>query len=381
MSEKILFVDDEANLLSAVRRQLRKRYDLETAESGADGLEILKKNGPFAVVVADMRMPRMDGVEFLSRVKTQSPQTVRLMLTGNADMQTAIDAVNEGNIFRFLTKPCPPDKLDNAIQAALEQHRLIRAEKVLTEQTLKGSIRILTEILSLVNPTAFSRTTRIRRYVKHIVTELDLPNAWQFELAAMLSQIGCVTIPPDVLALLYAGDALSEEQQDMYAHHPETGGAILAHIPRMEVVSAIIRRQNESFSNHVAPLKEMKEYMIATGAQLLRVVNDFDQYVSGGMNYQQAITRLRNAGDEYNQHMIDALENLQKTGDDAVRPIKRLPLKQLAVGMLVLENITAKNGLLIVPKGYEITYPSLIMIQNFARGIGVNEPVVVQDPE
>ena len=143
MNSRILFVDDEPNVLQAYSRTLRKQFDISTVTSGAAGLETAANDGPFAVVVSDMRMPEMDGVEFLSRMKASSPDTVRIMLTGNADQQTAIDAVNKGDIFRFLNKPCPPDNMADSLNSALEQHRLINAEKELLESTLKSSMEAL----------------------------------------------------------------------------------------------------------------------------------------------------------------------------------------------------------------------------------------------
>ena len=138
MNEKTLFVDDDPNILAAFNRYLRNEFTFETASSGQDGLNILEEKGPFAVVVADMRMPNMDGVVFLKKVKENYPNTVRIMLTGNADMQTAVNAVNEGNIFRFLTKPASKEIIINAVTAALEQYRLIMAEKELLEKTFHG---------------------------------------------------------------------------------------------------------------------------------------------------------------------------------------------------------------------------------------------------
>ncbi|MFH1417727.1 MAG: response regulator, partial [Planctomycetota bacterium] len=136
MSKKILCVDDDPNILNAYRRGLRRLFEIETAEGGAEGLEAIASQGPFAVVVSDMRMPGMDGIQFLTAVKKRAPESVRIMLTGNADQQTAMDAVNEGSIFRFLTKPCPPEHLAKALTAGIEQYRLITAEKELLGKTL-----------------------------------------------------------------------------------------------------------------------------------------------------------------------------------------------------------------------------------------------------
>ncbi len=189
MSEKILLVDDDSNILEGFRRTLSREFLMETALGGEQALKLVADNGPYAVVVSDMRMPGMDGIQLLIRIKSVSPDTIRIMLTGNADMETAVDAINEGSIFRFLNKPCNKEVMAKTLTAALVQYRLVTAEKQLLEHTLSGSIQVLTEVLSLVNPTAFSRAERARRYIHHIVTKMKLGNPWQYEVAAMMSQL------------------------------------------------------------------------------------------------------------------------------------------------------------------------------------------------
>lgn len=123
MKEKILIVDDEEHVIQGYKRNLRKRFELDLASSGKEALEILERNGPHAIIVADMQMPGMNGLELLQTVKDKHLDTVRIMLTGNADQKTAVDAVNKGEVFKFLTKPCSPDTMIAALESGLEQHR------------------------------------------------------------------------------------------------------------------------------------------------------------------------------------------------------------------------------------------------------------------
>lgn len=152
MNKRILFVDDETNVLHAYRRNLRNLFDVHIASDGYEGLKIINENEPFAVVISDYRMPEMDGIEFLHKVKEISPDTVRIVLTGYADLQTAIDAINEGNIFRFLTKPIPNDKLIISLNDAIEQYRLITTEKELNRKlaeaysTIKNDLETAAEL-------------------------------------------------------------------------------------------------------------------------------------------------------------------------------------------------------------------------------------------
>lgn len=135
--EKILFVDDDTHLLEAVERLLRKRFHIDTRGGPVAGLAAVQREGPYAVVVSDMRMPGMDGVQFLAQVKAHSPDTVRMMLTGHPDMETTIQAVNQGYVFRFLTKPVSPAALTAALEAGLEQYRLVRDRHKLLETQLR----------------------------------------------------------------------------------------------------------------------------------------------------------------------------------------------------------------------------------------------------
>ena len=125
MKDKVLLVDDDDMVLAGLKRQLRNKFSIDTALSGEDALKQVRENGPYAVIVSDFMMPGMNGIEFLSRVKKTNPDTVRMMLTGTADMPTAIRAVNEGSIFQFHPKPCPADTLCQAIQSAIGEYRKV----------------------------------------------------------------------------------------------------------------------------------------------------------------------------------------------------------------------------------------------------------------
>ena len=138
MAEKILLVDDDSNVLDGYRRSLGKEFQMETALGSKEALALATEKGPYAVVISDMRMPGMDGIQLLSHIKTIAPDTIRVMLTGNADMDTAINAINEGSIFRFLNKPCSKEVMARTITAALVQYRLVTAEKTASRTDSRG---------------------------------------------------------------------------------------------------------------------------------------------------------------------------------------------------------------------------------------------------
>jgi signal transduction histidine kinase len=131
-------VDDEPHVVSALADSLRQSFAVTTATSGSEGLRVLIDQGPFAVLVSDLCMPGMNGAELLAQVRYAAPDTVRMLLTGQATVGDAIAAVNEGNVFRFLTKPCPPAVLVRALDDAIEQSRLITADRLLLEHKLES---------------------------------------------------------------------------------------------------------------------------------------------------------------------------------------------------------------------------------------------------
>ena len=373
MNAQVLFVDDDANVLAAYVRNLRRQFTIQTALGGGEGLVKIASEGPYAVVVADMRMPGMDGIRFLARVKEIAPDSVRMMLTGNADLQTAIGAINDGNIFRFLVKPCLPEIIAQALLAGIAQYHLVLAERELLEKTLTGSVKLLTEILSLANPAAFSQATRLRRYVRHIAAALQLADPWQYELAATLSQIGCITLPPHILERVWMQQSLSEEEQKAFVAHPSIGSKLLANIPRLEIVSRMIEGQHCPILTAIsAPLPTGRVDAATLGAQILPVVIDFDGLVVRGTRTQDALAAMHLRRDEYNPQVLAALATF-RTGPEG-GATKLVTVSDLALHMIIEEDVLAKTGLLLVAKGQEVTLPVLVALRNFAQHVGVQEP-------
>ena len=137
MKERILCVDDESSALDGYQRILHRQFEVSTAVSGEQALAIVERRGPYAVVISDMRMPGMNGAEFLARVRKEAPETVRMLLTGYSDVQSAMDAVNKGHVFQFLTKPCEKDVLLAAINSGVTQYRAQVAERELVRNAQK----------------------------------------------------------------------------------------------------------------------------------------------------------------------------------------------------------------------------------------------------
>jgi response regulator RpfG family c-di-GMP phosphodiesterase len=373
MPEKILCVDDELNILLALQRQLRKQFHVESAMGAEQALATMQRDGPFAVIVSDLQMPGMNGLELLSRARELSPDTIRIMLTGQADLTTAIAAVNKNSIFRFLTKPCSAEEITGTLQAAIDQYHLVTAERHLLENTLRASVKVLTEVLSLVHPAAFSRASRIHRYVRHMAAELKLPTTWQFEVAALLSQIGCITMDPGTLDRVYTGEELSGDEKKMFAAHPAAGRDLLLHIPRLEAVAHMIAGQNlEAQPTKTAPASQDA---VSTGVQLLRAAIDFDRLITRGRSKEETLAQMRQRESDYDPACLKALEAF--VPHEATMELRVLKSAELRTAMVVDQDVRSKNGLLLLAKGQEVTPSVLGRLKAFASKTGIVEPIRV----
>ncbi len=363
IKEKILFVDDDRDILETFKRLLRKQFNFDTACGPMEGLKSVSANGPYAVIVSDLRMPEMNGIKFLSKVKDMSPNSVRIMLTGNADLATAIDAVNEGNVFRFLTKPCDPKVFASTLMSGVKQYQLVMAERELLEKTLIRSIKMLVDVLSMVNPMAFGRSRRLQRYSRHIANQLQLPNAWQYKIAAMLSQIGCILLPTETLEKVYAGQKLTDKEKDIYISYPKAGCDLLLGIPRLEQVARIIEKQLCLFKDFDSSVSPANRDIISLGAQILKVAIEFDQRVRGLIPVKKAVQELMNKPEECDPIIVEALGNIEIDLEERV--VSMVKVEELKTKMIFNESVYTEKGVLLAHKDQEITYPMLRILNNY----------------
>lgn len=372
---RVLCVDDEPMVLDGLENHLAMRYDCHLAESGAAGLDKLDREGPFAVVISDMRMPEMDGATFLAKARRLHPQTVRMLLTGYADLDAATQAVNQGQVFRFLQKPCAPKVLLEAVDAAVRQHQLLRAEEDLLENTFNGAIKVLIDVLQVTAPEIFSRSVHVKGFARHIGHRLHLGDHWHIETAALLSQIGCITVPPDVLARLQEGAKLSSAEKEMLRRHPQVGRDLLISIPRLDLVAKMVGAQAKAVSKDVTLEPTTEEQRISLGAAVIRLASRADAFVRRGAPMSKVVARLHQE-DRYSPSLVAALEGYQPPAA-TVGSRKSLPLSDLRPGMMLVDDVCSRGGTVVLAGGRLLDSALLHRLRNFAARGGVVEPITV----
>lgn len=380
MQERILFVDDDPNILEAYQRRLQKVLRVHVAQGPYVGLREIQEKGPFAVVVADMNMPSMNGIEFLKKVRELAPDTVRMMLTGNSDIKTAMDAVNEGCVFRFLTKPCPSELMGTSLVEAIRQHRLLTAEREVLEGTLKGTAELLTEILSWQSPDTFGHTVQLRNTAKTLATRLNANNPWEIELAATLCQIGMLALPPETLSKATQGASLTDEEQRTLESAPAIGHELIERIPRLETVAKTVLYQNKHFDGKGFPPDSVAGKDILLGSRILKAASDYHELRAAGRSRMETLETMRSRDGWYDPAVLDAL------GKEPPHPtvaqadegkVIALPLKDLRPGLTLASPIVTSEGRKLVGAGQIISDAFMVHLRKVGETRGVREPIEV----
>lgn len=382
MSSKILMVDDDENILAGYQRTLRKQFAIDTASSGAQGLARLNEDGPYAVVVADMQMPNMNGIEFLKLAEAETPDTVRVMLTGNADQKTAVEAVNHGHVFRFLNKPCKPETFTTTIEAALRQHQLITAERQLLEDTLKGSVKVLTDVLAAIDSQSFGRARHVQESVRSFLQTFKVERPWELEIAALLAPIGRVTLPPTVLMKERSGLTLTVQEKEMLVRVPEVGAELIEQIPRMENVAQIIRFQHKCFDGTGFPAMGPSGTGIPLGARVLQVLNGLAELEHKGVKKAAALHQMLLSAGRYDPEVLTAasrhFELSPAEGSDPAILAACVRVQDLKVGQVLAANVETVESMLVVVAGTALSPMLLERLRNFAALGSISSSVLVR---
>ena len=247
--ERILFVDDEALILSALERELGDQYNIITVNNSTEALARIAAGEKFTIVISDQNMPGMDGTEMLSRIEELAPDTIRILLTGNADMKTAIEAVNKGHVFRFLSKPCPPETLSLAIDAGLEQYKLVILKQEnhalrRLRSAMDGIIKGFSTIVETRDPYTAGHQERVKNLSVAIAGEMGLEKdrITSLRLAAMVHDIGKIYVPAD---FLNKPGKLSDVEYSILRTHPKIGQDILKSVDFVWPISEFVAQHHE----------------------------------------------------------------------------------------------------------------------------------------
>lgn len=383
-NQTILIVDDEQNVLSALQRKLYKKFNIMLASSGEKALSIIKEN-TISVMIVDMRMPNMNGVQLLEKASQISPLTIKIMLTGNVDQNTAIDAINKGKIFRFLNKPCDDEILILAIEDAIKQYNLLTIEKNLIETTLAGSVKVLIDILSQLNPTAFKQCTRVKEWSAKLSKTLNYPTPWELGLAALLCPIGMVSLPADTLARFKEDKELQPLEKDLVKRAPEVAAQLISNIPRLENIAKIVSMQYKNYDGSGFPVNDISGKEIPLGSRILRILNDLAEFAKNEIPSQKHFNEMIRYKHRYDMELFHKIkdelamvDDSEETGNPDDGKDMSVLIKQLKYNDYLMTDIETIDNHIILSHGNFITEQNLERLNLFKRNYKFREPIKIR---
>ncbi|MBV8464545.1 MAG: response regulator [Burkholderiales bacterium] len=419
---KVLFVDDEANILSAIRRVFRTcHYDIATAGSGAEALAYLGSH-PVDVIVSDMRMPEQSGAELLGIVKERWPETMRIILTGYADVNDTISAINRGEIYRYMLKPWKDDEFLAVIRdavgvKALKDERtrleqLVRKQNRELEQKVKErtadlqkamtmlssahdslkksfvtSIKMFTSLIEMRGGTMAGHSRRVGDLAKQIAKAMGVSDmeAQEVMVAGLLHDIGKLVLPDRLVETPYV--QLTPADRIEFEKHAMNGQAALMAVEQLQRPGTIIRQHHERYDGKGYPDGLALE-QITLGARILAVANDFDALQIGTLEEhpQQREDAIRNivnqSGKRYDPKVVDAFRQIVGS-TEAAPPADEIAMKsnELKPGMILARDLSTKDGMLLLAKDYALDERLIEQIFSFERSARAPLPIYIYKSE
>lgn len=427
----VLLVDDEPSVLSALQRALRPdSYRVLTATSGAEALEILSRE-TVSVIVSDQRMPRMAGAEFLEVARKIQPDAGRIILTGYAEPQAIIDAINRGGVYRYVAKPWDDGDLRLTLKRAIDQSRLIVENRVLTaevqaqnaalaeinhslegrvaertqvieaqrdqlqtlyaqlDQSFTDVIRVFVSLLELRDSHEAGHSRRVAAAAKYIAEKLHLADeeVRDIEIAASLHEIGKLSLPDTLMAK--PENTLTPTEREMVQRCPIVGQAILMGIGSLEYVGRMIYYHRERYDGLGYPEK-LSGIDIPLGARIIAVADALDRMLFGqGETIKRTAASVRDelarqAGHLFDPQIVlaslDYLDTLRQTRHDS--RIVKIALNLLQPGLMLARDLMSSSGALLMPHDTLLTITHVERIRNFARVESIESIYVYgADPE
>jgi CheY-like chemotaxis protein len=359
MNNKILCVDDEESILRGFQLNLRKDFELHLASNGVEGLEVFDREGGFALVLSDMRMPQMNGATMLSEIKKRDPEVVTVLLTGHTDFESAMSAVNEGSIFRMLSKPCPPETLIRILNDGLAQHDLITSKRILLDQTLRGAVDALAQSLSTAKPLFFGRAQRVRRIANELAEMMKIPDAWRVDIASTFSQLAYISIPESVSEDVYHKRELSPEVKKVVKQLPDDTQNLIKKIPGLEDIGEILGKLAIQHR-----FEEKDEFGLRKAASVLRVALDFDYYEEQGHDRSLIVQTLKSRKDDYDPEITECLAQLLVVAEQQFR-LEEIPIRKLDIGMRLAQELRLEDGFLVASCGADVDRQLLKVVRNY----------------
>jgi response regulator RpfG family c-di-GMP phosphodiesterase len=353
---RVICVDDQEGVVAGMRLTLRKQFEVLVATSGEQALKILSETENVAVFITDMCMPGMSGAELLERAAEIAPHTAKIVLSGQSDLESAIRAVNAGQIFRYLKKPCAPPDLRQVcvLAAALYERGLL--ERNLARETLTAMTDLLCESLMLSTPLAFGRVGRIRMICMRLAAHLGVGLIEDVGLAAGLASLGLLSVPGELMEAKFHGRRINEMDRQILDMVPETSALMLISVPNTGHLRAAIAGIGHRHGEAISGLDgddEGDDVWARTTSEIIRMAQTYIELERHLQSGQAAVDQMRRMGGFKSEYLtaLVAIERVQQVQIVA----REIELSELSAGMVAAQDIKTNRGALLVARGQTLS--------------------------
>lgn len=416
LCNRVMLIDDEPGVLRALERVLRREpVEVTSTSSPAELLRAIQAE-EYAVIVSDQRMPEISGTELLEQTRAIAPDAVRITLTGYADKDAAIDAINRGSVSRFLTKPWEDDVLRREINDAVASYNLRAENRRLQELTRRqnaelrelnenlearvagrtaeitrlnhdlrrgfaASIFVIAQLGEMHSPVVGSHSKRVARLAQALAEELGLSREEVFTIysAALLHDIGMTALPAELVSRDFA--ALNQGEREMLKRHVVEGERITGMVPNLSDAAPLVRGHHERWNGAGYP-DRLAGSQIPLGARIIAVCDAYDHALNSRTRFAQSSPAsalaevVRYSGEQFDPRLVEALETHLKDELDAPEPAE-VGLRDLRAGMVLAGHVETTRGLLLLKSGTELTADHLHKLRTFRLSDPIAEPIAV----
>jgi len=386
----VLVVDDTEANVDILVDTLGEIYDVSVAMDGQSALEVVAEDPP-DLILLDVMMPGMDGYEVCERLKANKKTRgiPVIFVTAKVEVADEIKGFGSGAV-DYITKPISPPVVKARVETHLKLRNAERDLQEMVEKTLGGAVGVLVDILSVANPTAFSRASRLKRHVNDMMAAANLTGFWQIRLGAMLSQIGCITVSPETIERIYRGQEVSQEERETYNRHPHVGYELIRKIPNLTEAAEIVARQQVLETDTGFEGSEGAQDLIRLGSRMLKLALDYDELTYSGKTPTAAMAMLKSSEENYGANLLQAFSRIvggESThevepveSEPAPKGVRELRAGELKPGMIIAKDIFTKKGILLIKANTEVNLLVYETLHNFAKTDFVEEPFQVLIP-
>jgi response regulator RpfG family c-di-GMP phosphodiesterase len=393
---KVLYVDDEPSLLSAFTSLFRREgLQIHTLDDSTRIDRSLEHDGPFALVISDQRMPGLDGVGTLERVQLKCPATSRVMLTGFADQEDTVRAINTAGISRYMTKPWDDTLLRQMVHECVDAFNLTGENQYLTrelavqnktlqellEGTVGQTVQLLSHLITYINVHAANQTDRVRKLGNAVLTlchHISPEERWEIQRALELFNLGIAVLPPWIQVTLGKEGLWSLPRFPVAQHHHLLAYDLLKDIPRFDRVARIIQLSHKDFDGEGEPKTVIvKGPDIPLGARLLRILIDLDSLSTEHYRGRDMLQKMLNQRKKYDAELISLMLGLESSMRTS-HAERRVTIEELEEGMIIVDDMVTTRGHVMIRAGSELTKPVLRILSQTRHYDPIKEPVTVR---